>query len=580
MAQTLTPEQQDRSFFAIVASGNRMANGEAQDPMRTKVRLRDGSFTYVWNLPVIDRENPQPNGDYMLPLVNDHEGEIQSQAGAAWLYVDPADSMLHALIVFSTNEAAKDAQPLAEDGFLQLSTEGFVDEISEDGTYGDYWIHTLSPVTVGNDPTTQVHNGLEEVVENLAAQVAELQESIKEPTAPEAPIEENIPATPVAETEQEMPEVTPAAPVVENAVATVPVVPVANAVPEAPAAILVEPEAPKTIQNYLKSSKSVTDFVNSLKVGKGSGAATQAAWNSTLVKNGFEFDPDETAFLPETILQEIATVITTNGELYNKFDNTGLAYWSGGLVADTDDAKVRARGAKTDKVSPENTPDIRVLQPTAFFKFFSIAYDMVARNGGMNGALVTMVVKDLAMKVVELIERAALLGGVVDDAGNTINPQFVIPIASDTVLDGLYGDVVTQEAGQSLPEAITLAASRILTDGNVTLITTRDNAAKLPYMTVGDGSIPMFLNGQERGTVNIPMVTDVIYPKWLTQARLGAGVYGYLVDLNAYKTVGNTSMETFMDFHLRTNEHDFEAIKMFGGGLTEAKAAIKLMLHA
>ena len=42
--QTLTPEQQQRTFFAIVATGLTMADGTRQDNTHAMVRFRDGTM--------------------------------------------------------------------------------------------------------------------------------------------------------------------------------------------------------------------------------------------------------------------------------------------------------------------------------------------------------------------------------------------------------------------------------------------------------------------------------------------------------------------------------------------------------
>jgi hypothetical protein len=154
----LNAEQQARTDFVSAASGLMMADGQSQDPMRAQVRFRNGDMVYVKDLPVIDRKNPQPNGDYVVALVADHEGKTKVQAGGLWLFVE--NGKLHALVLWSKNKVAADLKPLADDRVLQFSTEGYVDEIGEDGKYGDFWIHTLSPVTVGNDPGTEVLNDI------------------------------------------------------------------------------------------------------------------------------------------------------------------------------------------------------------------------------------------------------------------------------------------------------------------------------------------------------------------------------------------------------------------------------------
>lgn len=548
LAQSLTKEQQSRSFITVVASNFTMADGYKQNPSKAMVRMRDGSMKYVKDLAQIDRSNPQPNGDYCLPMVNDHDGDVKSQSGAMWVWVE--NSLLYALAVFSDNNAAENLIPLARDGFLQFSTEGYVEDFSEEGEYGDFWITAIAPVTVGNDPSTQIimanvmnalkdrYKGVQSIVDTVLNKLNEAEN--KE----ESELEEMETIT------NEVQAIPEAAPSVENTI-------MANEVKG---------------RDWLKTDNAMSAFVDALKLGDA--RSTKHAWEDTLTKNAITFDPDEVAALPELLITEIDTVLTTNGEIYNRLNHTGLMWAVGASAAELESAKVRARGASTTKTSQTVAAEVRIIQPIAFYKFFSEAYDVIARNGGLNGAIATFAARELAMKVLELIERAVVVGGVTDDASQSISPTFVMPISADTVANGVYGGVYTPAAGESEPVALSSAAAQILSGGAVTLITTRARAARLPYLTVE--GIPMFLNSAERGSVNIPMVDAVVAPVWLTEADLAGGV-GYLVDLSAYKTVGETGTQAFYQFHLRTNEHDFEAIKMFGGALSKPMSAVKVM---
>jgi len=71
----LTADQQSRSNIVVAASGFVMADGQSQDPMLAQVRLRNGDYAYVKDLPKIDHDDRQPNGDYMIPLVLNHSGD-------------------------------------------------------------------------------------------------------------------------------------------------------------------------------------------------------------------------------------------------------------------------------------------------------------------------------------------------------------------------------------------------------------------------------------------------------------------------------------------------------------------------
>lgn len=456
MAQTLTPEQQERAFFSVVASGLKMADGNAQTPYKAMVRMRNGDMAYVKDLPEIDKDDPQPNGDYHLPLQNNHDSSVNEQSGALWLFIK--DDMLHALVVFSDNKAAENLLPLAKDGFLQFSTEGYVEDISESGEYGDFWITAVAPVTVGNDPATQV---VEHQLKDLTAVVNALSKKLdamseQKRTSTNKNEQTDAAGTP-ARNEDEMTITTvPQPPAPQAAVKIVPPTTNAIAPPEQAGAVVTN-----SGRDWLKTSNAMSAFVSALKLG--SAERTRSAWEGSLAENGISFDPDEIALLPEALVTEIDHVITTNGEIYNKLNHTGLMY----VIVGTSEfplegAKVRARGASGAKTSQNVEINPRIIQATAFYKYLSQAYDMIARNGGLSGAIAKFATRELAMKVLELIERAVVVGGVNDDSGAAISPQFVTPISADTTAGGVYGDIYTQGTTESIPEAITSAAAGIL----------------------------------------------------------------------------------------------------------------------
>lgn len=603
--QFLTKEEQETLFFAVVASNFRMASGEHQNPERMMVRMRNGEYVYIKDLPPIDPASPQPNGDYSVSLIGRHTdsyNETKQKAGEGWLWLGD-DGLVHMAIKLSYTSAGFDVWPMLQDKSAKFSTQGVRDPETDGGVWRDSLVVAVAVVIEGNDPSTQVEQYALVPMEETASELKEFVPFAANFVAEDAPVTEGESvetAEDVAETktaeevvaEEETIEKEAAReedPVTDNTdgaeapeseevemgdTATTPVVPEANALPEQP--IATAEDAKVDNKTWLSTENAFEAFTDALS--KGSQSAFDAAWGGALTENGITFDPDNISLLPELLVTELNEIITTRGEIYNKLSHTGLMYYVVAAVDTLESAKVRAPRNRAAKVSQEITAKPRVLIPTAIYKLFSEAYAVIAQNGGLTGAIVQLVVRELAMKVLELIERAVIIGGVTDDKGAAIT-NFITPVAADTVAGGTYGDVYVRGAEESVPEAITKAASMILSGGSVTLITTRANAAMLPYMTVGSSEIPLFLNGAERGSINIPMVTDVIAPIWLTEADLN-GAFGFLVDLSAYRTVGDAGISSFYQFYMRTNEHDFEAVKMFGGALAKQKAAVKLTITA
>lgn len=618
--QTLTPEQQGRGFFAIVATGAEMFDGEAQNMRRCYVRLRSGDVVNIATLANIDPDDPQPNGDYAISLNANHSQDVRDKGGEGWLFIG-GDGKLHMFGVFSTNTTANELLPLAKDNMLKFSTEGF-SENYDDG----FLIYAVAPVLEGNDPGTQIaQNSLErndnmaeatisketvraaaleklnaadetddkgaDVATKIATTLADLGVKTSDPMYLDifSDLLGVLTGAATAETEPTDSEgdLTAGMSDVEStntafgAIKGYKVAGVNHMKSSEYALPLATQSAPhdaadETVatNGALKGKKAMNKFVEILKANIGNPTSAGAAWSNYLRENGnITFDPDAVAVLPEILVQEINTVLTTRGEIWDKIYKTGLIYFAPAVDYPLESAKARGRGANSAKTSQQLAPTPRLIQPSLFYKFISLAADTVYKNGGLNGGIVSFVTRELAMKTLELLERAIVFGGVSDDQGVSIS-NFVYPIIADTVANGVYGDVYTMSAGESLPEAITGAAAQVLSGGELTLITTRENAMKLPYLTVGASNIPMFLNSAERGQVNIPGIDHVVYPTWITQSDLGAGNFGIVVDLSAYAGVGESTVnDSFYDFYMRTNEHDFEAMINFGGGLYKSKAA-------
>lgn len=154
--QKWTDDMADRAFFAIVASGAPMYDQTRQDPQHAQVRLHDGTFVYVRDLPVISASNPQPNGDYFLPLNKDHLDGIDAQVGSGWVFISPDDGMVHMMGVLSHGPAYDQIMPLIQDGTINFSTQGQLSGLTDDGVYKDFVVDAVAVCQIPNDAGSQV----------------------------------------------------------------------------------------------------------------------------------------------------------------------------------------------------------------------------------------------------------------------------------------------------------------------------------------------------------------------------------------------------------------------------------------
>jgi hypothetical protein len=598
--QQLTPEQQGRAKVAVAASGLTMADGLSQDPMLAQVRLRNGDIVYVKDLPSIDREDPQPNGDYQITLVNDHSGKVEDQGGASWLFVE--DDMLHSLTLYSDNSKGNELLPLANDGILQFSTEGYVDEIDENGKYGNFLITTLSPVTVGNDPGTQVLNGNRVLItnafraeskgENMATEKVETK--VANEITPEerqsiidevvATVEADMqPANDIVENEAVTPEEEPAeeTPVEEdkkeeevaNKISTTPKAPVANQTPRQSVAV----------KNDMSGDGAMKAFVNAMRsaaIDRSDKAGVTRAMNEFKKANAIT----GAAILPESIQSTFFKAWLDNeNNNWARFMNSkvGAVY-----AAETEDtALAHAKG--TEKVEQELSLTRRDLKAVALYK--KLVIDRQDIYDDESGELVRFRSQELAARIANQILVAALLGGTEPGSvggtggGGTRGLFGIIP---DAAASSGFGDIVASEVEGESGESAYAAAVRTIgavnrtAGGNVTSSGRVSGGITLfvPYSSTGDSWITRFLltPGTDGGFLyplgtkieDLLRVDNIIeVPELETSGSIIAIADG------AYQLYGENSPEMYPFFDTFDNTDKLLAEQMVAGSLAGYKQA-------
>lgn len=609
--QSLTEAQQARSNVVVAASGLTMADGQAQDPLLAQVRLRNGDYQYVKDLPAINSDDPQPNGDYLIPLVVDHDGKVASQVGAAWLFIE--NEMLHAFVVWTNNQIANDIKPLADDGFLQFSTEGYVSNIDESGKYGDFWISTLSPVTVGNDPATQVLNNRHKVLianafsteikgetmadksdkkeneitpeerqsiidEVTAEVIAEI--SAGEPMAANEVDDESTDDNAVEikpeEEEKEEEEVT------TNKVRTTPKATIAN---QAPKQNLV------VVKNDLSGDKAFDAFVNAIRTAAKDGtdkAGVRTAMNAFKRQNAIT----GSAILPESIQSTFFKAWLDNENLTAfRFMNSkvGAVY----AATTTDTALGHAKGEDKDEQSVALTR--RDLKALALYK--KLVIDRQDIYDDESGELVKFRSQELASRITNQILVAALLGGTQEGSvGSTAGAgvRGLFGIMTDAAAVSGFGTLVASEVAGTADESAYSAAVRTIgavartASGNITSSGRISSGITLfvPYSSDGNSWITRFLlTPNEIGGYMFPAGTDieallrvdniVEVPELEESGSIIAVADG------AYQLYGENSPEMYPFFDTTDNTDKLLAEQFVAGSLAGYKqAAVYVPLDA
>ena len=625
--QQLTPEQQQRTYFAIVATGLTMADGTRQDNTHAMVRFRDGTMHYVRDLQPIDADDPQPNGDYQVDVTNDHADTVTSQAGVGWLYLDP-QNRLHMCYTLSTNEAANAVRPLAEDHMLEFSTEGFLKNMSDDGTYGDFWITGVSPVRTGNDPGTQsVNNTVKEksmadaiskddVTKMIAAALKKNDD--QKPTDILSTVGDMITKLGITDTqwiaditadilkatsgkpyddddgkpEEDDPQINPTnTPEADNKVRTNKMMTAGDFKPTVQQVTVTADDTLK------KNSPEYVEAWGRHLLAKATGNRDyDRQYADILRRNDVTFDPDSVSLVPELVTTRVTELLQSSNNILSHITmNTGFPYYNvPAYVSRTTYAKGRARGNTALKTPQAATIKSRTIYPQSIYKYVTLPADLVENNGGTTGSgIVDWVTRELPAKVLRAMEEALIVGGVKNDDTGSTPYTAVHSITDDVTTPGsAYGEVYTPANGETFLQSLSNAVPKVdLLDttpngtGIYLIISRTDFRELLNAAMLGDGKYPANLAGSPAQLAAFLGIDGVIEVPWLRPAsreanqnpNIATWLKSYralLVNLSAVQGVGELTPNSLSQFYLRANSYDFESRVRFGAALGAPWSAV------
>lgn len=601
--QQLTAAQQARSNIVVAASGLMMADGQSQNPLTAQVRMRNGDYVYVKDLPKIDAKDRQPNGDYAIPLVLNHSGKVEDQVGAVWLYIE--NDMLYALVSWTQNTIANEIKPLADDGFLQFSTEGYVDEVDDEGKYGNFWVSTLSPVTVGNDPATQVLNqtdgrilvtnairfapkGEEMTTKKVEKKDNEVTDEERRSIIDEAKaeilaeldveevvenevddIEEDTQDEETVEEEEEKEET-----VTTNKVRTTPKAPVANTKPT---------QNLVTVKNDMSGDKAMDAFVNAIRIAardRTDKAGVTRAMNEFKAVNAIT----GSAIVPDAIVSTFFKGWLDNeNNSWARFMNSRAGSVYAATTSDT--ALGHLKGADKDEQSVALTR--RDLKAVALYK--KLVIDRQDLFDDESGNLVRFRSEELASRIANQLLVAALIGGTEEGSvggtggGGTRGLFGIIP---DAAAGSGFGSIVASEVDGTSGESAYAAAVRTIgavartASGNITSSGRLSSGITLfvPYSADGNSWITRFLlTPNDNGGYLFPAGTDIEsmlrvdniieVPELETSGSIIAIADG------AYQLYGENSPEMYPFFDTTDNTDKLLAEQFVAGSLAGYKQA-------
>lgn len=351
--------------------------------------------------------------------------------------------------------------------------------------------------------------------------------------------------------------------------------------PAAQANVVAKPET--TLKNYLKSNESMEAFArileeNPSEMGSTGGSdKVRSAWKDHLELKAGVTNPQ--IFLPTPLIESIQNAFEDGGQIWNRVAKVGADVWNAAWDTEDDvnsnDGRARGyrRSEAEEKAEQVLTFTSRIIRPQFVYKYITLNKEDIKEQRS-TGALVTYILSELPQRIVREVERAIVLGdGRADGDDYKIiegSPRGFYPIIADVEANNFFAGEVDVTGTEADAEVVALALDDIETPGEVVLIAKKGYATRARFAkdSNGDYIFPIGTKATDILGVNV-----IIEPDWFTDAN-SPDYDAVVAVLSGYKVVGDTSIEGFQNFILKTNKQEYLQEIWAGGGLSTKKAAI------
>jgi ATP-dependent Clp protease protease subunit len=320
--------------------------------------------------------------------------------------------------------------------------------------------------------------------------------------------------------------------------------------------------------NYLDTPQALNDFAKVLV--KNAGAETsdiRSAWENHLKTTMGVTNPDKV--LPTPVVEAIESAFKAGGQIWNLMNKTGLDAYNTAWDTNTDGA----RGHKVGKNKKEADVvfENRVLEGQYIYERIDLDKETLRKNKS-TGSILKYILTELPKRIIATMERAAIIGDGRDKSSDDDAIISFISVKDDAKAGNMFAKTYTPKSGESRRTSILNAMDLIQAEGDVYII------AKRGYITALK---------DERGTDNHMLYTPGVNiledlelagkftPQWFNDTN-DADNDAYLVVLNAYKTVGDNSIESFSNFKLESNKQQYLQEVFHGGGLSKIASAVAI----
>lgn len=322
------------------------------------------------------------------------------------------------------------------------------------------------------------------------------------------------------------------------------------------------------MKNYLKTKAALNDFADVLAANAGREASeVKAAWaDHVKVKMGIT-NPE--VLLPEGVVQAIEDAFKEGGEIWNLVNKTNLDVFK--VAWDTvtgEDSRAKGHTRGDDKAEEVITLDDRTIRAQFIYKYLVLDKETVRENRS-TGALLRYVLSELPRRIIRELERAIVIGDGREGSSDYKITSFT-SVKADAADGNTFAETYTPGVDENRYEVMLHAMDLLEAAGPVYLV------AKKGWLTgvkLEQGVNGGYLFQPGANLADTFELAGIIKPDWMSEDEDNDA---YLVVFGEYRTVGDTSVEAFSNFVLKTNKQEYLQEIYAGGALTARKAAVAI----
>lgn len=285
---------------------------------------------------------------------------------------------------------------------------------------------------------------------------------------------------------------------------------------------------------------------------------------------------DVTKLIPTEAISVIEDALNTRGSgLWPLFNKTGLDTLTiGANSTDLSTDEGRAHGYAPSKYGTEKMEETITLIKRALNAEYTYKYIRLnkgdVRKTQRPGALVKYVLSELPNRIIQTIEKQAVLGSFDTDMSHFRSILTDSKDSSSEWAGNKFAKTQEHASDGVLLYDFVRAAAKVKASGAKVLVTKSETVAELLLSLDANGRSLLPLGNA--GLAGVLGVSQIITPEWWYDTD-DATALGVIFTPSNYDVVGDTSIEAFTNFALQTNTNEYLQELYAGGGLAKENSA-------